>query len=87
MSILYSNLCANITGAGFKSAVFAFIIGSNIGAFLTPTGALAVIMFTNLVNEHDTKYTFVNFVKYGAIISIPIILTALLMISLTVTIN
>ena len=87
MSILFSNLCSNITGAGFKSAVFASIVGSNIGAFLTPTGALAGIMFTHLVNEHETKYTFVDFVKYGAIISIPIILTALLMLNLTVSLN
>ena len=87
MSILFSNLCANITGTGFKAAVYASIVGSNIGAFLTPTGALAGIMFTNLVNEHETKYSFVDFVKYGAIISLPIILTALLMLNLTIGVN
>ena len=87
MSILFSNLCSNITGSGYESAVFASIIGSNIGAFLTPTGALAGIMFTNLVNEHETKYTFVDFVKYGATISLPIILTALLMLNLSISIN
>ena len=79
MSILYSNMCAN------KSAVFASIIGSNIGAFLTPTGALAGIMFTNLVNEHDTKYSFLDFVKYGVVISLPIIITALLFLSFTIS--
>ena len=87
MSILFSNLCANITGIGYKSAIYASIVGSNIGAFLTPTGALAGIMFTHLVNEHETKYSFVDFVKYGAIISIPIILTALLALNLTMNIN
>ena len=81
MSILYSNLCANIQGSGFQGAIYASIIGSNIGAFLTPTGALAGIMFTNLVNEHETKYSFTDFVKYGAIISIPIITIALLMLN------
>ena len=79
MSILFSNMCNN------KAAVFASIIGSNIGAFLTPTGALAGIMFTNLVNEHETKYTFADFVKYGVIISLPIILIALLTLSLTIS--
>ena len=53
------------------------IIGSNIGAFLTPMGALAGIMFTNLLNEHDVHFSFVDFVKYGAIISLPVITTAL----------
>ena len=84
MSILYSDLCSNITGTGYKAAVFASIIGSNIGAFLTPTGALAGIMFTNLINEHDTKYSFIDFVKYGSLISIPIIAITLLMLNVVI---
>ena len=83
MSILYSNLCYTMTGTNFESAIYASIIGSNIGAFLTPTGALAGIMFTHLVNEHETKYTFVDFVKYGAIISLPIIGITLLMLNVS----
>ena len=65
-------------------AVYASIVGSNIGAFLTPTGALAGIMFTNLVNEHETKYSFLDFIKYGAVISLPIIGIALLTLTLSI---
>lgn len=79
MSILFSNM------ASTKAAVYASIVGSNIGAFLTPTGALAGIMFTNLVNEHETKYSFIDFIKYGAITSIPIITITLLTLSLSIT--
>ena len=79
MSILFSGMCTD------NAAVFASIVGSNIGAFLTPIGALAGIMFTNLVKEHDTKYTFLDFIKYGSIISIPVIAIALLTLSLTIT--
>ena len=79
MSILYSNMCAN------NAAVYASIVGSNIGAFLTPTGALAGIMFTNLVNEHETKYSFVDFVKYGAIASLPIIAVTLATLSFSLS--
>ena len=79
MSILYSNMCSN------KAAVYASIVGSNLGAFLTPTGALAGIMFTNLVNEHNTKYSFVDFVKYGAIVSLPIIGVTLLVLTVSIT--
>ena len=86
MSILFSNLAAHLTGSAYNGAVYASVIGSNIGAFLTPTGALAGIMFTNLVNEHDTKYTFLDFIKYGAIISLPLIATALLMLNLSLSI-
>lgn len=75
MSILFSNMCTS------KEAIYASIVGSNIGAFLTPTGALAGIMFTSLVNEHHTKYTFIDFIKYGAITSLPIISICLLMLN------
>ena len=79
MSILYSSMCTS------KEAVFASIVGSNVGAFLTPTGALAGIMFTSLVNAHDTKYTFLDFIKYGSIISIPIISVTLLTLMITIS--
>ena len=79
MSILYSNMCSN------NMAVYASIVGSNIGAFLTPTGALAGIMFTNLVNSHETKYSFLDFIKYGVVISIPIIAVALLTLTLSIS--
>ena len=69
-------MCSN------NAAIYASIVGSNIGAFLTPTGALAGIMFTNLVNEHDTKYSFLDFVKYGSLVAIPIIAIALLTLSI-----
>lgn len=83
MSILFSNLITNLTENAHTGALYASIVGSNIGAFLTPTGALAGIMFTNLVNEHDTKYSFLDFIKNGAIISLPIIATTLLILNLT----
>ena len=79
MSILFSDMCSNNT------AIFASIVGSNIGAFLTPTGALAGIVFTNLVNEHETKYSFLDFVKYGSMVSIPIIAVALLTLTLSIS--
>ena len=87
MSILFSNITTHLSGSAFTGAVYASIIGSNIGAFLTPTGALAGIMFTNLVNEHDTKYSFLDFVKYGCILSIPLIATALAMLNVSLSIN
>lgn len=78
MSILFSDLCAD------NAAIYASIVGSNIGAFLTPTGALAGIMFTSLVKEHETKFSFVDFVKYGAIVSLPIIATTLFLLTFSV---
>lgn len=82
MSILFTNLTSTITGPEYLRAVYASIIGSNIGAFLTPIGALAGIMFSNLVRENNVRFTFINFIEYGVIISIPTISVALAMLAL-----
>lgn len=79
MSILYTNLTSTLSGASFYQGVYASIIGSNIGAFLTPIGALAGIMFSSLVNDNNVRYTFIDFIKYGAIVSIPVITVCLAM--------
>lgn len=84
MSILYSNLCSQLIETSFRAGVFASIIGSNLGAFLTPMGALAGIMFTNLLNEHEVKFSFLEFMKYGAIISLPTITVALALLFVTI---
>lgn len=74
MSVLFSTFAGNFG----KGAVYATIIGSNVGAFLTPVGALAGIMFTNLVKKQGVEFGFKNFIKYGVIISVPTLLSALL---------
>ncbi len=84
MSILFSNLSANLSGTDYYLAVYSSIIGSNIGAFLTPMGALAGIMFTNLLEKYEVKYTFIDFTKYGFIVAIPTITAALAMLLITI---
>ena len=82
MSILFSTLPQGLETTAFRQAVFATIVGSNIGAFLTPIGALAGIMFTQLTQQYGVDYRFKSFVKYGAIVGIPTIGVALGMLSL-----
>ena len=77
MSILFADIPVGLESASYYQAIYATIIGSNIGAFLTPVGALAGIMFENLLTKYDVKYTFKQFVKYGVTISVPVIATAL----------
>lgn len=77
MSMLFSDVALGLTGTNYSQAIFASIIGSNIGAFLTPIGALTGIMFTGLVNKHGMRFRFIDFVMYGAIIAIPTITVAL----------
>ena len=85
MSILYAELSTPLIGSSiYYEAVYASIIGSNIGAFSTPIGALAGIMFTDLVNEYNIKYNFIDFVKYGVMIAIPVISVMLVMLDVVI---
>ena len=72
MSVLYSSITTN-TGS-----IYASIIGSNIGAFLTPIGALAGIMWLSILKKHEISFSFLDFIKYGLIISIPTLLISML---------
>ena len=82
MSIFFTGLCSHLDASIYLKGIYASIIGSNIGAFLTPIGALAGIMFIDLVNKHDVEFSFSSFVKYGAIIALPTISAALLILYL-----
>ena len=83
MSVLFSTLPQMSQLENLK-AIYASIIGSNIGAFLTPLGALAGIMFTNLLSKYNVKYSFIDFIKYGTIISIPTLIIALSTLLITI---
>ena len=82
MSVLFSSVPHMSLEINNIKAIYATIIGSNIGAFLTPIGALAGIMFTSLLSKYEVNYGFKKFVKYGIIISIPTLLVALVTLSL-----
>jgi len=71
-------LLTNVSQDILYKGLFASIIGSNLGAVLTPIGALAGIMWTNILNRYGIKFRFRDFVKYGAIISISALAMAIL---------
>ena len=81
MSVLFSTL-PHMDNINNLKALYATVIGSNLGAFLTPLGALSGMMFTQLVSKYEVKYDFKSFVKYGIIISVPTLLSALIALQL-----
>ena len=81
MSVLFSNIINISDTLLHQKAIYSTIVGSNLGAFLTPIGALAGIMFTDLVHKQNIKYSFMSFIKYGVIFSLPTLLVALLVLS------
>lgn len=84
MSVLYSSVVGSMeagaltTAALFAPALYATVIGSNLGAFFTPTGALAGIMWTGQLHDHGVSFSFIRFVKYGATVAVPAMAAALL---------
>lgn len=70
MSLLFSSIAAEIPNTGVRlQAVYATVIGSNVGAFLTPLGALAGLMFTSIVKKYYQDFGFKKFLKYGAVVA------------------
>jgi arsenical pump membrane protein len=56
-----------------EEKMYSTIIASNIGAYFTPIGALAGIMWMGILNKTGIKFGFKEFLKYGVIIA-PIII-------------
>ncbi len=78
MSVLYSSVISSMeAGALTTAGLYAAVIGSNLGAFFTPTSALAGIMWTGQLHDHGVPFSFVRFVKYGATVAVPALTAAL----------
>ena len=75
MSVLYSGITAGATGA---APLYAAVIGSNLGAFFTPIGALAGMMWMQLLKAHGLQLSFGKFTKYGAAVAIQSLILALI---------
>jgi len=80
MSVLFSAMLSSApTNLG---AVYATVIGSNLGACLTPIGALAGIMWSSILKEKHLKFGYVDFLKIGVTVAIPTLVVALGVLSL-----
>lgn len=79
MSLFFTEILKGLEAVS-TGAIFATIIGSNIGAFLTPIGALAGIMWMSILKKQNVKMSFLDFTKYGIIVGVPTILLALVML-------
>lgn len=81
MSVLYSAITNTADSASYTQALYASIIGSNLGAFFTPLGALAGIMWTSLLKNSNIRMSFARFTKYGTAIAIPSLTASLLVLA------
>ena len=79
MSVLFSSMLTNATDN--IRAVYATVVGSNLGACLTPIGALAGIMWSSILKEQNLKFGYTDFLKIGITVAIPSLITALAVLS------
>lgn len=76
MSVLFSSII-NASSANASAAIYSSIIGSNVCAIFTPIGALAGIMWSNLLRHHNIKFSFGAFLRYGITVAIPTLIASL----------
>ena len=73
MTLAYGSILENTQNI---KLIYATIIGSNIGAILTPVGALAGIMWMRLLKVNNVNYSFKEFSKNGAIITLFLLISS-----------
>jgi arsenical pump membrane protein len=79
MTVFYVPILQVASNATLLPAILATTIGSNLGANLTPVGALAGLMWMVILRDKDVKISFKEFLKYGLIIT-PITLVCCLVV-------
>ncbi|MDH7518041.1 MAG: ArsB/NhaD family transporter [Candidatus Thermoplasmatota archaeon] len=77
MTVAYVPMVSLATQTNVFPAVLATTIGSNLGANITPIGALAGIMWMSILRDKEVKISFKEFVKHGFIVT-PVTLLACL---------
>ena len=84
MSVFFASLLEGVSGEGLMGALYATVIGSNLGAFFTPIGALAGIMFGGILAKNGLRFGYRGFLKIGLTVAVPTLLSSLLALQLCI---
>jgi arsenical pump membrane protein len=71
MTVAYSSLSESL------GSIYATVIGSNIGAYFTPLGALAGIMWMSILKHKRVELSYHEFIGYGVLIGSIVLIGAL----------
>ena len=69
MTVAFVPVIQSVSQGMQLPAIYATVVGSNLGANLTPIGALAGIMWMGLLREKGVHVSFKEFVKYGLLVT------------------
>lgn len=78
MSVLFSAVVAASPASVSAPALYASVAASNLGAYLTPIGALAGILWMSLLKRYGVRFGFRDFLRCGALVAVPAMAMALL---------
>lgn len=77
MSVLFENIILSSNQFFLTESIYSSIASSNIGAYFTPIGALAGIMWMSILQSAKVEFGFLKFIKYGALISFTVLVAVL----------
>lgn len=77
MSVFYSAVTACVPSGQNAAALYSAVAGSNLGAYFTPIGALAGILWMSLLERYGVKFSFARFVRYGVMVAVPAMAAAI----------
>ena len=69
MTVAYVPIIQASVNSLHLPAIFATAIGSNLGANITPIGALAGIMWMTILRNKDVNISFKEFIKFGLLVT------------------
>ena len=84
MSMFFVGILSEMTGLNLTEAMFATIIGSNMGSLLTPVASMSAIMWMSIIKHKGVYFRFKHFVKKGIFLTLPTLAAALGGLYLTV---
>lgn len=85
MSMLYAEiLISNLNDPNIYVRTYASIIGSNTGVLLTPFGALAGLMWHQLLRKYDISLSVLKYIQTIAVIGFIILIGSLFVLSLVI---
>jgi len=77
MSLWFAEII-QLSNTAVMPLVYATIIGSNLGALLTPIGALAGLMWLHILKDKQVQFGLLRFLGYGLMMGTSLITMALL---------
>lgn len=80
MSVAYASILSAIPPAIQWPAAYAATVGSNIGAYFTPFGALAGILWMSILRRKGVHLSYSTFILHGAALGSVVLLSTLIVL-------